>query len=146
MIECRGRVLTDGTAYGRLLMLDAPISFWGGVDPNTGCIVDPRHPNSGESLSGRVLAVERTIGSSSSSAILLELLRIRRAPAAILMGRADAILSLGVIVGRELGYETIPMLELGADDFDALPRSGTAWIETSGVIRCESGKEENASN
>jgi predicted aconitase with swiveling domain len=139
MIECHGRVLTDGAAHGPLLVLDAPISFWGGIDPRTGCVVDPRHPNCGASLSGRVLAVRRTIGSSSSSAILLELLRVQRAPAAILMGRADAILALGVIVGRELGYETIPILEVSHADFDVLPDVGTAWIESGGMIRCEAG-------
>lgn len=77
-----------------------------------GEIVDPRHPEYGRSIAGTVLLVPCAVGSSSSSAILLELMREGRAPAAILMGRADAILALGVVVGRELGYASLPVLEV----------------------------------
>jgi predicted aconitase with swiveling domain len=94
------------------MRLDQAISFWGGVDPVSGTISDPRHTNHGESISGTVLAISSTVGSSSSSAIMLELLREGTAPAAILLGEADAILSLGVIVAQELGYAGIPILEV----------------------------------
>lgn len=107
-----GRVLVDGVGSGPLLRLTAPISLWGGVDPIAGTIADPRHPQFGASIAGVVLAIPSAVGSSSSSAIMLELLREGRAPVAIIMGRADAILALGVIVARELGYDTIPVLEL----------------------------------
>jgi predicted aconitase with swiveling domain len=114
-----GRVLVDGVGSGPLLRLTAPISLWGGVDPIAGTIADPRHPQFRASIAGIVLAIPYAIGSSSSSAIMLELLREGTAPAAVVMGRADAILALGVIVARELGYATIPVLELplqGLDD------------------------------
>ena len=106
----RAEVLIDGTARGRVLRLGAPISFWGGVDPETGRITDPRHPNSGDSVASRVLVLPATVGSSSSSAVMLELLRRGRAPAALVLGARDAILPLGIIVARELGYPTIPVL------------------------------------
>jgi predicted aconitase with swiveling domain len=114
-----GRVLVDGVGSGPLLRLTAPISLWGGVDPIAGTIADPRHPQFRASIAGIVLAIPYAIGSSSSSAIMLERLREVTAPAAVVMGRADAILALGVIVARELGYATIPVLELplqGLDD------------------------------
>jgi len=107
-----GRVLVAGTGTGPLLLLGAPISFWGGVDPLSGRIADPRHPDHGRSIAGTVLVVPSAVGSSSSSAIMLELLRNRVAPAAVLMGTADAILALGVVVGRELGYAPIPVLQV----------------------------------
>ncbi len=103
----------DGSGAGRLLVLDRPISFWGGVDPLTGEISDPRHPQHGTRLGDRLLVLERTIGSSSSSAIMLELLRNRVAPAGIIVGRTDAILVLGILVANHLGYETIPVLSVG---------------------------------
>jgi len=115
------RVLIPGEAEGPLLRLAAPISFWGGVDPKTGRIADPRHPDHGRSIAGTVLAVPTTIGSSSSSAIMLELLRGGHAPAALLLRAVDAILTLGVVVAREMGYGTIPVLALDADHFAALP-------------------------
>lgn len=84
----------------------------------TGDIIDPRHPQYGASVAGRVLLLERAVGSSSSSAIMLELLRNRVAPSAVVMGATDAILALGVLVGRELGYQTLPMIECPLLDYD----------------------------
>lgn len=130
----RGRVLVSGTARGPLLRLRAPISFWGGVDPVRGSIADPRHPDHGTSIAGTVLAVPAAVGSSSSSAIMFELLREGTAPAAVVMARADAILALGVVVARELGHSGIPILELPADTLDALPE-GVLEILENGTIR-----------
>ncbi|NJD18615.1 MAG: DUF126 domain-containing protein [Gemmatimonadetes bacterium] len=115
MVVVRGRVLVAGEAEGPFVRLRAPISFWGGVDPATSRVADPRHPDHGRSLAGAVLLVPEAVGSSSSSAIMLELLRGGVAPAAVLMGRADAILALGVVVARELGHPTIPVLEVGVE-------------------------------
>jgi predicted aconitase with swiveling domain len=112
VVVVNARPLVVGAASGPLLRLTHPISFWGGVDPVRGEIVDPRHPEHGRSIAGTVLLVPSAVGSSSSSAIMLELMREGRAPAAILMGRADAILALGVVVGRELGYASLPVLEV----------------------------------
>jgi predicted aconitase with swiveling domain len=122
--ETQARILIAGQAEGPLLRLAAPISFWGGVDPKTGAIADPRHPDHGAAIAGTVLAVPATIGSSSSSAVMLELLRIGRAPAALLLGTVDAILTLGVVVAGEMGYGTIPVLALTAEDIAALPANG----------------------
>ena len=104
-MAARGEVLVAGAAgSGPALVLDQPISFWGGVDPKTGGIADVRHPQHGENVAGRVLFLPGTIGSSSASAVLLELVRGGRAPAAIVMHEPDAILLLGLIVAREMGW------------------------------------------
>jgi len=132
------RVLVAGEAEGPLLRLRAPISFWGGVDPASGCVADPRHPDYGRSLAGSVLLVPEAVGSSSSSAIMLELLRGDVAPAAVIMGRADAILALGVVVARELGYAPIPVLEASVESLAELTegtrvRVGVeGWVEAAG--------------
>ncbi len=114
-MELTGTPVHPGEGRGRLLVLERPLSFWGGVDPETGRVSDPRHPQYGESLSGRILVMERAIGSSSSSAIMLELLRNDVAPAAIVLGSTDAILVLGVLVAEELGYPSIPLVDVGGD-------------------------------
>lgn len=129
-----GRPLVPARGEGPLLRLTHPISFWGGVDPRRGEIVDPRHPEVGESVTGVVLAVPSTVGSSSSSAIVLELLREGRAPAAILMGRADAIVGLGVVVGRELGYTSIPVVEVALERLDAWPDGARLRVDENGCI------------
>ena len=109
----RAEVLLEGApATARALVLTAPISFWGGVDPKTGVIADPRHPEHGQDISGRVLFVPATVGSSSAAAILLELVHAGRAPAALLLHEPDAILLLGLIVAKEMGLATPIALRL----------------------------------
>jgi predicted aconitase with swiveling domain len=129
-----GRVLVPGDASGTLLRLRSPISFWGGVDPRTGIVSDPRHPNYGDSITDTVLIVPATAGSSSSSAIMLELLRSKLAPAALLLARHDGILALGVLVARELGYGTIPVVEVTPKVLQLLPEGGTATVTRTGSI------------
>ena len=99
-----------------------------------GTIADPRHPNYGVSIAGTVLAIPTAVGSSSSSAIMLELLREGTAPAAILLGRADAILSLGVIVGQELGYRGIPILEVSTADLESLEQGALLHVTREGIV------------
>jgi len=107
MSEIACEILVDGSAAsGPALVLTAPISFWGGVDPKTGRIADVRHPQHGANIAGRVLFLPGTIGSSSASAVLLELVHAGRAPVAIVLHEPDAILLLGLIVAREMGWET----------------------------------------
>ena len=128
------RPLIAGAASGPLLRLTHPISFWGGVDPVRGVIADPRHPQHGREIAGTVLLVPHAVGSSSSSAIVLELMREGRAPAAILMGRADAILALGVVVGRELGYAPVPMVEVDLDALRGWADGDTVEVDGSGGV------------
>ncbi|NJO38089.1 MAG: DUF126 domain-containing protein [Rhizobiales bacterium] len=75
-------MLVDGSVAGEILKLGAPICFWGGLDPKTGQIADPKHPDHGAVVSGKVLAIPRIVGSSSSSQQLLEVLYLGRPPAA----------------------------------------------------------------
>jgi len=117
----KGRVLVPGSAQGQLLRLDQPVSFWGGVDPANGRITATGHPQQGQCVNGRILALERCVGSSSGSSILLELLAGGHAPAAILLAEADQILVLGAVVGRELGFPSLPVLQVARTALWSLP-------------------------
>jgi len=130
----RGRVLVPGSASGPLLRLRHPISFWGGVDPKTGRVCDPRHPDHGVCITGTVLALPAAVGSSSSSAVMLELIREQRAPAGLMMGSADAIVALGVVVAGELGFPTLPVLEVVWSAVEDLPE-GEIHIVEDGAIQ-----------
>jgi predicted aconitase with swiveling domain len=105
-------IASSADASGKALVMTAPISFWGGIDPKTGRVADPRHPQSGENVASRVLFLPGTIGSSSASAVLLELVRSGNAPAAIVLHEPDAILLLGLIVAREMGWPHPPAVRL----------------------------------
>jgi predicted aconitase with swiveling domain len=109
-LTVQGTFLIEGQAHGEILKLAAPISFWGGVDAKTGRIIQADHPNHGCLVAGKILAAPALIGSSSSSAVMLELLYIGKAPRALLLQQPDAILTLGVVVAQEMGYGSIPVL------------------------------------
>ncbi|MBL8690498.1 MAG: DUF126 domain-containing protein [Rhodospirillaceae bacterium] len=128
-----GEMLIAGHGAGTILRVDHPISFWGGVDPKTALISDPRHPRHGERLAGRVVAIAELRGSSSSSAVLLELIHAKIAPAAILLRDTDAILALGALVAREMGYGDLAMVKLPPDKFTLLTEGRRAHVEGSRV-------------
>lgn len=108
-MELTGEILVEGKpGEGTGLVLSAPVSFWGGVDPKTGLIADVRHPEHGACISGTVLFLPGTIGSSSASAVLLELVYNGKAPAALVLHQPDAILLLGLLTAREMGW-AVPM-------------------------------------
>jgi predicted aconitase with swiveling domain len=133
-VALQARILIAGEAQGRVLRLQQPISFWGGVDPASGRIIDARHPDRGAEIAGRLLCLPGMIGSSSASAVLLELLRGGCAPAALILGEVDAILALGVLVAREMGYGSIPVLELGRADQARLPQGAEMEVSHDGEI------------
>jgi predicted aconitase with swiveling domain len=104
------RTLVAGTGEGPALVLDEPLSLWGGLDPETGSIIDTRHPQRGSNVAGRVLVMPAGRGSSSSSSVLAEAIRAGTGPAAIVLGEPDPILALGAIVARELFGTSIPVV------------------------------------
>lgn len=124
--------LIGGEARGSVLMLETDISFWGGIDPQTGVVIDRRHPQFGESVCGKILAMKRSIGSSSGSSILLELLRLKRGPAGIILVEADFIVTLGVVIAREMNFAHIPVVQVEPEEFIRLP--GAVSITANGEI------------
>jgi len=108
--EVEGRTLAAGSATGRVLRLDEPLSLWGGMDPGTGRIIDRRHPQAGQSLAGRVVVMPAGRGSSSSSSVLAEAIRAGTAPAALVLREADPILALGALVASELYDRQMPVV------------------------------------
>ncbi|TGS54603.1 DUF126 domain-containing protein, partial [Mesorhizobium sp. M3A.F.Ca.ET.201.01.1.1] len=81
----------------------------------------------------RVLFLPGTIGSSSASAVLMELVHNGRAPAALVLHEPDAILLLGLIVAREMGWETPMAVRLGRDLFEAY-RGRTVEVAGDGAL------------
>ncbi|MGZ5306520.1 MAG: aconitase X swivel domain-containing protein [Actinomycetota bacterium] len=115
-----GRTLVAGHAAGLALVLHAPLSFWGGLDPETGELIETHHPQRGAIVTDRILVMPSGRGSSSSSYVLAEAIRAGNAPAAIVLREPDGIVALGAIVARELYGTRIPVVVLGADGYDAI--------------------------
>jgi predicted aconitase with swiveling domain len=126
------RVLVAGSASGQILHLEADLSFWGAIDPLTGRVIDRRHPQYEKVIDGKILLLRRSIGSSSGSAILLETLYRTCGPAGIVLSEPDQILTLGAVVAREMGYSSIPVVQLDSALFEEI--SGQASIFEDGKI------------
>jgi len=110
-----GHPLARGQAEGVALVLRQPLSFWGGVDVETGAIIDHSHPDRGQSVAGRVLVMTGGRGSSSSSAVLAEAIRRRTGPIAIVLASPDPILTVGALVADLLYGLTCPIAVCGLD-------------------------------
>lgn len=124
-----GRCLVEGAAEGALLFADVGLSFWGGVDPLTGEVIDRHHPLSGERLAGRVLAIPSGRGSCTGSSVLMELISNGHAPAALVLADADEILTLGVLVAQMIFQRSLPVMCVGHEAFDGLRNQGFARVE-----------------
>lgn len=129
MVE--GRTLVAGRASGRAVVLDEPLSLWGGLDPETGRLIDVHHRQMGTDLAGRILVMPSGRGSSSSSSVLAEAIRARTAPAGVILLELDPIVALGSIVARELYGIACPIVALERDDFVSIRDGATVEIDAS---------------
>lgn len=99
-LDLHGRVIRAGQATGTALVSGAPVSFYGGVDLDTGRVVEPGHPLEGRALAGRILVIPRGKGSTVGSWAILRLHRKGLGPAAILCERCETIVAVGVILAE----------------------------------------------
>jgi predicted aconitase with swiveling domain len=136
-----GRTLVAGTGEGTALVSEEPLSFWGGVDPATGEIIDRRHPLSGQVIAGRVLVLPYSRGSSTTSTVLMETIRAKTAPAGIIASTVDPVLALGAIVAEELYHYTVPVVVLDEEQYRRLHTGDRVVIHPDGTVERESGRE-----
>jgi predicted aconitase with swiveling domain len=132
--EFNARVLVPGRGQGQALVLPEPLSLWGGLDPETGEIIDQRHPRAGAIVSRRVLILPSGRGSSSASSILLEAVRVGTAPAAIITAEPDAILALGAAVAREMYGDAPPVVVLNQANYRQLQDGQRLRVTEAGIV------------
>lgn len=105
MPELTARIIKSGTAKGLALVSPEPIGFLGGVDPETGLVVEPGHPLQGQNVAGRVLVFPTGKGSTVGSYVLYRMARAGTAPVAIINAESEAIVAVGAIIAG------IPMVD-----------------------------------
>ena len=130
----RGRVLAPGEAAGAALILQEPLSLWGGMDPANGRLIDAHHPQHDTLIAGRVLVMASARGSSSSSSVLAEAVRAGTAPAAILLGEAELILAIGAAVAEELYGRQVPILQVPEEQLAAIVDGAQVLIGEEGMV------------
>ncbi|NOX60777.1 MAG: DUF126 domain-containing protein [Chloroflexi bacterium] len=104
-MKLTGRVIRAGRVEGEALVSHAPIGFLGGVDPETGVILDPNHPLKGKSIAGKILVFPHGKGSTVGSYTILRLARSGAAPLAMINANSEAITAVGAIIAD------IPMID-----------------------------------
>ncbi len=100
-----GRVIKSGRGAGQALVSPEPVGFLGGVDPDTGIVLEPGHPLQGKSVADKVLVFPTGKGSTVGSYTILRLARSGHAPAAIVNYQSEAIVAVGAIIAN------IPMVD-----------------------------------
>lgn len=104
--ELRGRIIKSGCAAGLALVSPQPIGFLGGVDPETGLVIEPGHALEGLNVAGKILVFPTGKGSTVGSYTLYRMAKAGTAPAAIINAESEAIVAVGAIIGG------IPMVDL----------------------------------
>lgn len=133
-ITLQGKVIIPGEVRGSVLVGNEPLSFWGGYDWKTGEIIDRRHILSGAIARNKILAVPFTRGSSTTTAVLLEAIRAKTAPAAILTTDTDFFFALASVVADELYASPLPLVALSEEDFARLKTDDELQITTQGMV------------
>jgi predicted aconitase with swiveling domain len=119
-----GRVIKEGKTAGRALVSPEPMGFLGGVDPETGVVIERGHPLEGECVAGTVLCFPTGKGSTVGSYTLFWMKRVGVAPAAILNAESETIVAVGAIISDLPMVDRIDLSQIQTGD----------WVTVDGAI------------
>ena len=108
----QGRKIYAGQATGEALVSSMGISFFGGVDPESGVVIERDHELEGESIAGKVLVFPTGKGSTVGSYTLYRLKRAGKAPVAIINAECETITAVGCIIAEIPCVDRVPIGEL----------------------------------
>ncbi len=137
----RTTVLNPGQCRARALVLDEPLSFWGGFDPVHGTIVDRHHPQRGECVTGKVLVMPGSRGSAGTPAGVTESIRRGTGPVAVLLGVADVNIAIGAMVADRLYGGATPVLAVAAEDYRGLRTGDEITVAVDGTVTVTAGTD-----
>lgn len=122
-------IFVQNNVEGDVVVCNEGLSFWGGVDPDTGVIIDIHHPNCGEQLSGKIVLMPTSRGSCSGSGVLLQLAQNGNAPAALIFRENEDILTLGAMIAERLFNKKIAILRLKPNIYNLLSLQKSVKID-----------------
>ena len=127
------RFILPGRAVGEILASSEPLSFWGGVDPATGRVIDVHHPLAGQSMAGRILVMPGTRGSCTGSGVLLDMALNGHAPAALVFAEPEDVVTLGAMIAAGMFGKPLPVLRLTPEAHARLAKAKRARITEQGL-------------
>lgn len=126
-MESRGRAIKEGIAEGIALVSPEPIGFLGGVDPETGVVIEAGHPLHGQCVTGRVLVFPTGKGSTVGSYTLYRMARTGTAPAAIVNAESEAIIAVGAILGDIPMVDQVDIGQIHTGDWVRIEGERVLW-------------------
>ncbi len=125
-----GRIIKAGSAEGKALVSPTPISFLGGVDPDSGVIIEPGHPLEGTSAAGRILVFPTGKGSTVGSYTIYRMAKNGTAPAGIICAQSETIVAVGAIIAGIPMVDRIPIEQIATGDWVRI-QDGTVYVRKS---------------
>ncbi len=115
-MEMKGRIIYKGKAEGEALTTTQPISFYGGVDPNTGVVIEKGHELQGISVKGKILVFPQGKGSTVGSYTLYRLKKNGVAPAGMINRECETIIAVGAIISEIPCIDKIDITKIKTGD------------------------------
>ena len=116
MERLKGRIIYKGTAKGQALVTEMPISFYGGVDPNTGEVIEKGHQLNGLSVKDKILVFPQGKGSTVGSYTLYRMKKNGTAPAGIINKECETIVAVGAIISEIPAVDKIDICKIKTGD------------------------------
>jgi predicted aconitase with swiveling domain len=115
-MELKGRIISKGKAQEEALATSMPISFYGGVDPNTGEVIEKGHELQGKSVKGKILVFPTGKGSTVGSYTLYRLKKNGVAPAGIINRECETVVAVGAIISEIPCVDKIDISKIATGD------------------------------
>ena len=132
--ELRGRPIVEGRSRGRALVSRDPLSFLGGVDSETGVVIERNHDLNGRCIKDAILCFPHGHGSTVGSYVLYSLAKRGLAPKAIVNERADPVVVVGAVIAE------IPMVD--QIDISKIRTGDIVEVDGErGIVRIIEGRE-----
>ena len=100
MEQLKGRIIYRGRAEGEALVTSQPISFYGGVDPATGVVIEKGHELQGQSVRSMILVFPTGKGSTVGSYTLYRMKKSGTAPRGIINKECETVVAVGAIISE----------------------------------------------
>jgi predicted aconitase with swiveling domain len=126
-MKLHGRIIYPGTVHAPALTSRMGISFFGGVDPDSGIVVERGHELEGQCIAGRVLVFPTGKGSTVGSYTLYRLKQNGKAPAAILNRECETITAVGCIISEIPCLDQLPIEQIETGDEIWLEDEAISW-------------------
>lgn len=123
----KGHSINQGIVCAEAIVTNQVFGFWGGIDTNTGIIIDEHHELCGQSIKGKVFIFPEGRGSTVGASVILELARCGTAPAAMVNQKTEVILATGAILAEKFYDIRIPVV-------DSLDKDPVAEIKSGDLV------------